>query len=273
MDSPVTDIERSRLRVAPSGLPLMRQRWRRLGFLHWAVDPRALAALVPSALEIDTWKGQAYVGIVPFAIQGSRAPFLPPIPFLSSFNELNLRTYVHRGGRDPGVWFFSLDATSRLAVWGARALYKLPYFHAAIAMERSRRGVVSFSSRRHNDQHRPAFSCSYEPLAAPDVATPGTLEFFLIERYLLYSSDGRYLRSARVWHRPYRFAPARVLDLQQDLAAWADIDFADDFAPIAHYADEVDAHIFAPSQVTEPARRRFVMTTPAHGQIQEAAGS
>jgi len=277
MQFPVSDAERMRLRTRPRALPVMRQRWRHLAFLHWSVDPAALARLLPPGVELDTWQGEAFVGVVPFAIRGSRAPFLPAIPLLSGFNELNLRTYVHRRGRDPGVWFFSLDAASRLAVWGARAAYKLPYYHASIALERSRSGAVSFSSRRTTKAGGPVFACSYQPVSAAAEAAPGTREFFLIERYLLYSWDRRRLRSARVWHAPYRFAPARVADLQQDLLAWARIDVGtghgDAGEPIAHYADDVDVRIYAPASVREDVFDRLPVAVAARPQIQEAIGS
>jgi len=252
VDSPVTDAERLRVRARPRGLPVMRQRWRHLGFLHWSVDPRALAALLPRSLELDTWQGQALVGLVPFTIRGTRPPFLPPVPWLSDFHELNLRTYVHRRGRDPGVWFFSLDAASRLAVWGARATYKLPYFHASIALASSAGGAISFSSRRRADGGRPRLACVYQPSGQPAELAVGTRDFFLVERYLLYSWDGARLRSARVWHQPYRVAPAQVTDLSQDLTDAAGLGIDPDRAPIAHYAEEVDVRIYAPQLVTEP---------------------
>ena len=216
----------------------------------------ALSSLLPAGLELDTWQGQAFVGIVPFAARHTRAPFLPPVPLLSDFYELNLRTYVHRQGRNPGVLFFSLDATSRLAVWGARALYKLPYFHASIAMESSG-AVTSFSSLRVASGGRPRFACRYAPASPAAVAAPHTREFFLIERYLLYSWDGRRLRRARVWHHPYRVATAHIESLHEDVTASAGIVMDRDDAPIAHCADDVDVRIYPPSLVAERVRTRL----------------
>src|SRR5215510_9905294 len=132
--SDITDQERLRLRERPPGRRVMRQIWRHLGFLHWRVDPADVAALLPPGLEVDTFDGAAYVGVVPFTIPLTRAGLLGA-PMAPAFHEINLRTYVHRGGREPGVWFWSLDATSRLAVAGARLWYSLPYFAADIAMQ------------------------------------------------------------------------------------------------------------------------------------------
>ena len=252
-DSPVSDAERLRVRARPKGLPIMRQRWRHLGFLHWAIDPVALAALLPPPLELDTWQGHAFVGLVPFTVRGTRPPFLPPIPWLSDFHELNVRTYVHRHGRDPGVWFFSLDAASRLAVWGARAAYKLPYFHASIALQQNQDGGISFSSRRTTDGGRPSFACSYQPTSIPAEVAVGSQDFFLVERYLLYSWDGSRLRSARVWHQPYPVADAQIADLNQSMTGAAGIDVEPNDPPICHYAEDVDVHIYAPTAVREPA--------------------
>jgi uncharacterized protein YqjF (DUF2071 family) len=275
-DSPVSDVERLRLRARPKGLPVMRQRWQHLGFLHWAVDPVALAALLPRSLELDTWQGQAFVGVVPFTIRGTRPPFLPPIPWLSDFHELNVRTYVHRRGRDPGVWFFSLDAASRLAVWGARAAYKLPYFHASIALARSEGGAISFSSRRSAEGERSGFACSYQPSSesssAPSELAVGTRDFFLVERYLLYSWDGTRLRSARVWHQPYPVAPARIADLSQGVTDAAGVEVEADRAPIAHYCEEVDVRIYAPTVVREPVTEAIIDPATPLAQPQLLSG-
>ena len=132
----------------------MAQTWSELGFLHWRVPEAALRALVPPALEIDTFGGAAWVGLVPFTIGRSRFPPLPPLPALGAFHEVNVRTYVHHEGREPGVWFFSLDATSRTAVRGARLVYKLPYVHAAIELDIDKDAAaperVRYASRRRD---------------------------------------------------------------------------------------------------------------------------
>jgi uncharacterized protein YqjF (DUF2071 family) len=256
----VSDEERLRVRSRPRDVPLMRQRWERLGFLHWAADPVAVARLLPPTLEVDTWEGAAFVGLVPFTIKGTRPPLLPPVPGLSSFHELNFRTYVHRRGRDPGVWFFSLDAASRAAVALARLVYKLPYYEARIALVEQPGGVVTFHSRRAGTE--PAtFGCSYGPTSdPPEAARAATLPFFLLERYLLYSWDGSRLRSARVWHRPYAIQAARVADLEEDLTERAGLSVAGR-APMGHYCHALDVRIYPPRLVAEPSRLRARLST------------
>jgi len=131
----------------PPGMGVMRQRWGRLLFLHWVVSPDAVRPLLPAGLDLDLYDGQAWVGLVPFVVTGARPVFLPPVPGVSTFDEVNVRTYVHARGADPGVWFFSLDASSRVAVAAARALFKLGYRYADIRAEVDGERV-RFASRR-----------------------------------------------------------------------------------------------------------------------------
>jgi uncharacterized protein YqjF (DUF2071 family) len=259
------------MRHRPRGPALLRQRWCNLAFLHWAVDPAAIASLLPPGLEVDTWDGRAYVGIVPFSTRGSRVAFLPPVPGTTSFDEVNVRTYVHRHGRDPGVFFFSLDASSRLAVWGARATYRLPYFHAAMAAELNTDGVMSFSSRRSVAGGAVAFASTYRSTSSALSVLPGTLDFFLIERYLLYSWDGRFLRRARVWHAPYPTTTAEIGQLSETLTTAAGIAAAPDVAPLAHYSAGVDVRIYAPTLIRERNAPRFKWSSSLEGQNLPAA--
>jgi hypothetical protein len=171
------------------------------------------------------------------------------LPLAPAFHEINLRTYVHRGGRDPGVWFFSLDAASRLAVAGARAVYRLPYFHARIRMgegDRGGDGEVNFEARRSSSAVEARFACRYRSTGAVAPATPGTLEFFLAERYLLYAWTGHALRTARVFHRPYPLQAAAVRDLDQTLTRAAGLEIDAAASPLVHYAREVDVRIYRP---------------------------
>jgi len=240
------DDERERLRTPPSERPVMRQLWRHLGFLHWPVDADAVRALLPPGLEVDTFEGVAYVGVVPFTILLSRTP-RAGAPIAPAFHELNVRTYVHRAGRAPGVWFFSLDAASRLAVAGARCAYRLPYFHADMTMTVANADgttVVDYASRRRRGGA--GFRARYRPDGPVAPAAAGTRDFFLLERYLLYAWDGRALRTARVAHDPYPAQPAVAADVVETVVAAGGLPAPPASPPLVHYAREVDVRIYRP---------------------------
>jgi uncharacterized protein YqjF (DUF2071 family) len=231
----------------PPGTALLRQRWSLLGFLHWPVDANALEPLLPQGLTVDTHQGQAWVGLVPFTVTGSRPSFLPAIPGLDRFHEINVRTYVHYQGRDPGVWFFSLDANHRAAVTAARAVYHLPYRYATIALEGT--GRVHFRCQRVRPGPVPAgCAITYGGEGAPSPAAPGTLEHFLAERYVLYAAQGFRLYQARVHHAPYPLQAGAVDGLEEDLVSAAGI-ARPATAPLAHYASSVDVEIFGLRQI------------------------
>src|SRR5947208_7579082 len=134
----LTELERTAIRERPKGQPLMHQTWGNLLFMHWRIDERELRPLIPQGIEIDTFDGTAWIGIILFTVWDIRAfpPYVPAVPGLSSFHELNVRTYVHCD-RVPGVWFFSLDCNSAAAVIGARTFFHLPYYNAEIDLEQS----------------------------------------------------------------------------------------------------------------------------------------
>src|SRR5258706_12196261 len=202
-------IDRIAPTMEPDGPVLLRQNWHHLLFLHWEVPRAQLQGLLPPGLTLDTFDGKAYAGVIPFTMTGVRPVLTPPLPWISSFHEVNVRTYVHFEGRDPGVWFFSLDASSTLAVAAARAAYKLNYFHAQIDFNVSKDAVplIDFVTKRDDpNAPKPANGrfryAPMEGIVTP--ATPGTLEFFLMERYVLYATDAkRTLYRARVHHQPY----------------------------------------------------------------------
>jgi uncharacterized protein YqjF (DUF2071 family) len=196
---------------AKRGPWVMSMRWQDLLFAHWRVDPAALRPLVPSGLELDLRNGEAWLGVVPFRMSGVRPRGTPSIPGLSAFPELNLRTYV-RGGGHSGVWFFSLDAASRVAVRVARATFHLPYFDAEMACEVGTDGVVDYRSRRVHRGVVPAeLRCRYRPTGGVFRSQPGTLEHWLTERYCLFAADcrGRVYRGD-IAHEPWPLQPAEA---------------------------------------------------------------
>ncbi len=207
-----TFAQRNALRVRPAASPVMFQRWSHLLFLHWAWDPAAIQATLPPGLFVDTREDRAYLGVVPFWMDGVRPRLCPPVPGLSWFLELNLRTYVHTADGTPGVWFYSLDCNNPIAVRIARALFSLPYVYArqqgtrpALPSDLARFESVRPDGMDNLFAYAPSSSAAFAP------AEPDSLEFFLAERYLLFSRrpDGS-LASGRVWHPPYQLAPAQV---------------------------------------------------------------
>jgi uncharacterized protein YqjF (DUF2071 family) len=180
-------IERLSVRARPPGLPIMYQTWGELLFMHWPVPAESLRPLIPEPLSIDTHDGAAWIGLTPFTMWGVRPVFAPAISLLSESHELNVRTYVHLDGV-PGVWFFSLDANNRVAVLGARLAFHLPYYGARMGLERHDR-VIRFASRRTQRRAAPAqFEAAWVSGEELGEARPGSLDFFLVERYCLYSA-------------------------------------------------------------------------------------
>jgi uncharacterized protein YqjF (DUF2071 family) len=234
----------------------MRPAWLHLLFLHWEVEPEILRALLPPELEVDLFENRAYVGLVPFTMRHVRPrgfPHLPPLRnWYENFHEINVRTYVTHPKYGPGVWFFSLDAASAPAVCAARLWYKLPYFYAAMRLQNRKleRGtVIDYYSQRKWPQPVPA-TCeiTYSPTGISSPAQRGTLDHFLVERYLLYSHSRGQLFAGRVRHKPYPLQSAELYSLKENLIAAAGIPRSDS-APIAHYASGVRVDIFAPFRV------------------------
>src|SRR5678816_2776460 len=166
----------------------MTQSWHDLLFAHWPVDARMLQEKLPSGLPLDTFQGQAWIGVVPFRMTNVAPRGVPSVPFVSSFLELNVRTYVTLGGK-PGVYFFSLDANSTLAVAAARALFQLPYFVAAININEQRGQFAYTSARQTRTDGVAEFAATYGPVGYAVTPEPGSLEYFLTERYCLYTVD------------------------------------------------------------------------------------
>jgi len=196
----------------------MYQTWGKLLFLHWSIPVEKLRPFVPPRLEIDTWNGTAWIGITPFTMWGIRPAFLPAIPGTSSSHELNVRTYVHLNGV-PGVWFFSLDANNALAVLGARLFFGLPYYDARMTLAEEGE-KVRFTSRRNHSGAPPAeLSAAWTRGAGLPEAKPGTLEFFLIERYALYALRRRDIWRARIHHRPWPLRRAALSSFRSTMLA------------------------------------------------------
>ena len=192
-------------REKPKLPTVMYQRWEELLFLHWPVEPQVVAKVLPPGLGVDTYKGKAWLGVVPFSMRGVRPRFLPAVPGLSSFPELNLRTYVVDELGRPGVWFYSLDTPKHLPNWIARTFFHLNYRFARIQVE-DKGGSRSYRSElwMGSDWDVPQ-EYEWERIGEPFTAEAGSLDFFLAERYRLfaYNDAKAQLMTGQVHHQAY----------------------------------------------------------------------
>jgi len=218
------------------------QSWHDLLFAHWPLPVELLRPLVPAALPIEEFDGSAWIGVIPFRIEHFGPRLVPELPGLSEFHELNVRTYVRVADR-PGVFFFSLDAASLMAVYGARMFYGLPYFHARMSSERDD-GWIHYRSRRQ--QGRPAeFAGRYRAVGGEFVAAAGTLEYWLTERYCLYTAHGSG-RATRVdiHHLPWTLQRAEAT-IEVNTMPPDGLELPDS-EPVLHYAQAQDVLTWAP---------------------------
>lgn len=236
---------------APDGPWALSMSWHDLLFMHWPVPVDALRPLVHPALNLDTFDGEAWLGVVPFRMSGVRPRFLPAVPGLSNFPELNLRTYVSAGGR-PGIWFFSLDAHNPVAVRLARATFHLPYFDARMSCRKEGEEIDYRSVRTHRGAPPVEFAGSYRPAGAPFESSPGSLERFLTERYCLYAADGKgNVRRGEIHHQlwPLRPAEAEVRTLRMTEQIGVSLP---DTPPLLHFSERLDVLAWPPKRLEKP---------------------
>ena len=214
--------------------------WHDLLFMHYEVDADALRSLLPNSVELDTFDGKAYIGIVPFRMADVAPRFFPELPMVSRFPELNVRTYVTVGGK-RGVWFFSLDATSRLAVRAARTMFHLNYVDASITFKKNPRPCPGKWINYHSvrvDRHAPSaeLHCEYRPVGDWYFAKPNTLTHWLTARYCLYTSDkkGNVYRG-EINHCPWRLQDAQAIVHANSMTESLGLDI-DGQQPLLHFA-------------------------------------
>lgn len=187
----------------PNEFWIMTQQWNHLLFMHQPFPEDMIKALLPEGLELDTYEGRAWISIIPFKVTGMRMRYMPPPPFISSYLELNVRTYVKRQGI-PGVYFFSLDAEKILTVLGAR-IVTLPYFHAQINMKREKDTFYFESIRKGNSEA--IFKGSYHPISEPK----HSLSYWLLERYALWTYKYDSLFRADIHHTQWKVQDAEAV--------------------------------------------------------------
>lgn len=227
--------------LRPGGPRAGTQRWRELLFLHWWVPVEALRPLVPARLSLDLWEGRALVGLVPFRMEGVRPGWLPA-PMAQDFHETNLRTYVHLEGEGPGVYFFSLEAASWTAVQAARIGWGLPYYHATMGSSADANEHTYTTVRRGRPDARLDVRYRLGEALAP--SAPGSLEFFVLERYFLYNERGGTLRRGQVHHPPYPAFAAEVSHIEEGLVAAAGLPAPGRPPDLVHYSTGVDVEVF-----------------------------
>lgn len=236
------NIDRLSIRARPDGLHIMRQTWAKLLFMHWRLSAETLRARVPAALEIDTHDGEAWIAVAPFTIRDLRASFLPPVPGLSAMHELNVRTYVRYKGV-PGIYFFSLDASSALAVFGARTFFLVPYFTADMSLRQEGDAITYRSRRTHTGAPAARFDARWTIGPRLPESRPGSLEFFLTERYCFYTTHGDSVFRCRIHHAPWPLSSAEVSTYHSTMIESHGIP-APDGAPLLHYAEAITADIW-----------------------------
>jgi uncharacterized protein YqjF (DUF2071 family) len=233
----------------PRGPWVMAQRWNELLFIHRPAKVDAVRALVPPALTLDLHDGTAWISVTPFYLSHLRPRGVPTLPLISEFPELNVRTYVTYGGK-AGVYFFSLDAGSALAVYAARALYHLPYFRASMSVREARDGTIHYQSHRTHRAAPPAeFSARYRPSGAVTHSKAGSLDHWLTERYCLYALDNaRRVHRAEIHHHPWPLQPAE-LEIERDtMAVAAGLPLAGEPARVS-FSRRLDVVVWAPERV------------------------
>jgi uncharacterized protein YqjF (DUF2071 family) len=240
----------------PGGPWIMTQTWNDLLFAHWPVDAERVRALIPAGFEVELFNGSAWLGIVPFHMTNVAPRFVPALPWVSAFPELNVRTYVAAGGK-PGVFFFSLDAGNPLAVAAARTLLNLPYYSAAMTVDATG-DTIAYTSRRQSEPAgrlrlgygaRAEFAARYRGQGDRSPSRRGTLEHFLTERYCLYAVDhGSHAYRLEIHHPEWALESAEADITVNTMADAAGVRLPS-MAPLLHFSKRQDAVCWAPERL------------------------
>lgn len=227
----------------------MVQRWNDLLFAHWPVRPEMLNGRLPAAVEVDLYDGAAWLGMVPFTMDRVRSRVIGDlamgVPGASAFPELNLRTYARsRRTGLAGVYFFSLDAASLLAVVGARTLFHLPYIWARMQSEHGPDGTVRYRSSRLLGRQRATFTATYRGNGVVEPSAPGSIEAFLTERYCLFTESRSRLLVGDIHHLPWPLERAEAEFAQNELAAANGLMLPGGTAPLLHFSRELEVYIW-----------------------------
>lgn len=218
---------------------VMAQSWQKLLFAHYRVDSDVIRPMIPAELEIDSYEGEAWISVVPFLMNYVHLRGLPPFPTTGKFPELNVRTYVTHGDK-AGVWFFSLDAASLLAVTVARLTFNLPYYYAKMSIETKQDSTHYKSQRIHPNASPAIFDAHYQPIAPIQEYDPASLDRWLTDRYVLYSANRQgKLFIGHITHLPWQLQPASAVFEQNNMAQALNIPLLDT-EPLLHYVEHID---------------------------------
>jgi uncharacterized protein len=221
--------------------------WSDLSFLHWPAEPGAVQSVVPDCVTVDEFQGSAWIGLVPFHVS-IRAPGIPRIRWVSSFEEMNVRTYVRGPDGTPGVWFVTLDAARLGAVLIARMTYRLNYFWSKLSFSKVGNVVTYTTARRWPGPRRAEAKIALEVGKEPEFSQLSDLERFLTARWSFYCTIGRRLYRAQIEHEPWPLARARLLHCDPGLIPACGLPRSEDDA-LVHYAERVDVHMGSPKRV------------------------
>lgn len=235
---------------------LFRQHWGKLLFLNWPIDKKYLRALIPHELDIDQFGETAWISIVPFTIQKVRPTFGPPLPRLSPFHKLNVRTYVSFKG-EPGVWFFSLDAASTVAVWFARTFYHLPYFKASMNLSQKGETFEFTSQRIHRGAPPAEIKLQWTAEEPIPKSHPGSLTWFLTERRRFYSYHRNRVSTAAISHPPWPLRKATLHSFESSMFAPLNI-LPPDHKPILYHCDDLAVEVSHLKSLTEASDSRSI---------------
>lgn len=239
------------LEQRPYPLPKMpwalTQTWRNMLFAHWPLPAAFLKPYIPAQLDLDTNGGSAWISMIPFQVSHTRLRGLPKFPFYHSYLEFNVRTYVLYKGI-PGIYFFSLDASKWPAVIGGKISALLPYKHARMQLT-LRNPVLHYSSeRQHPNSPKEAFQAMYKPLSPPYVPDKNSLDYWLLERYCLWTTSGKKLYRGDIHHDRWRVSQAAAVFYRNTAASFLPRHFFQS-DPLLHFSERKNVFIWLLQEV------------------------